>query len=99
MQVDPIKPKLKPPGSNRLKLKCKMLLSSSAFNFNLRRYAAESGAMTGAEREVRAAMRVLKAAGRTRVKWHSLHATSSTERVQVNCGQASGEAARRRGRL
>ena len=39
MQVDPVKPKLKPPGSKRLKLKCDVLLSNAAFKFNLRRYA------------------------------------------------------------
>ena len=39
MQVDPIKPKLKPPGTKHLKLKkCDALLSSFAFRFNLRRY-------------------------------------------------------------
>ena len=38
MQVDPIKPKLKPPGTQRLKLNCDLLLSFSVFNFNLRRY-------------------------------------------------------------
>ena len=38
MQVDPIKPTLKAPGTNRLKLKYEKLLSNIAFNFNLRRY-------------------------------------------------------------
>ena len=38
MQVDPIRPKLKVPGTKRLKLKYDNLLSSFAFNFNLRRY-------------------------------------------------------------
>ena len=38
VQVDPIKPKLKPPGTHRLKLKCDTLLSNYAFKFNLRRY-------------------------------------------------------------
>ena len=38
VQVDPMKPKLKPPGTNRLKLKCDILLSTSAFKVNLRRY-------------------------------------------------------------
>ena len=38
MQVDPIKPKLKPPGTKRLKLNCNVLLSSFAFEFNLRRF-------------------------------------------------------------
>ena len=37
MQVDPIKPKLKPPGTRHLKLNCSMLLSTFAFKFNLRR--------------------------------------------------------------
>ena len=36
VQVDPMKPKLKPPGTKRLKLKCDILLSSSAFKLNLR---------------------------------------------------------------
>ena len=38
VQVDPMKPKLKPPGTKRLKLKCDILLSTSAFKFSLRRY-------------------------------------------------------------
>jgi hypothetical protein len=38
VQVDPTKPKLKPPGIERLKLLCDQLLSSFAFRFNLRRY-------------------------------------------------------------
>ena len=33
-----MKPMLKPPGTKHLKLKCDILLSSLAFNFNLRRY-------------------------------------------------------------
>jgi len=36
--VDPIKPKLEPPGTKRLKLNCDVLLSTSAFKSNLRRY-------------------------------------------------------------
>ena len=39
MQVVPIKPKLKPPGTKRLKLECDILLSTSAFKFNFRRFA------------------------------------------------------------
>jgi hypothetical protein len=41
VQVGPMKPKLKPPGTNRLKLKSEQLLSISlqlAFKFNLRHY-------------------------------------------------------------
>jgi len=39
VQVDPIKPKLKPPGTKRLKLKCDIMLSTSAFKFELRLYS------------------------------------------------------------
>ena len=35
------KPKLKPPGTKRLKVNCDVLLSTSAFKFNLRRYKEE----------------------------------------------------------
>ena len=38
MQVDPIKSTLRPSGMKRLKLKCHILLSTSAFKFNSRRY-------------------------------------------------------------
>jgi hypothetical protein len=40
VQVDTIKPKLKPPGTKRLKPKCDILLSTSAFKFSLRRYTS-----------------------------------------------------------
>jgi len=39
VQVDPIKPKLKPPGTKRLKLKYDKPLSKSAFKFNLHHYS------------------------------------------------------------
>jgi hypothetical protein len=39
VQVDPIKPKLKLPGSKHLKLKYDKPLSNFAFTFNLRRYS------------------------------------------------------------
>jgi len=38
VQVETMKPKLKPPGTKRLKLKCDVLLSTLAFKINLRRY-------------------------------------------------------------
>jgi hypothetical protein len=38
VQVDPIKPTLKPPGTKRLKLEFDVLLSNFAFKLNLRRY-------------------------------------------------------------
>jgi hypothetical protein len=42
VQVDPIKPALKPPGTKRSKLTYNKLLSSFAFNLNLRRYNPET---------------------------------------------------------
>ena len=38
MQVDPVNPKLKPPGTKHLKVKCNTLLSTFAFKFDSRRY-------------------------------------------------------------
>ena len=37
-----MKPKLKPPETKRLKLNCDIMLSTSAFEFNLRRYTTGS---------------------------------------------------------
>jgi hypothetical protein len=45
VQVDPIKPTLKPPGTERLTLKCDTVLSSFAFNFSLRRFSEEALAL------------------------------------------------------
>ena len=45
VQVDPMTPVLKPPGTNRLKLQYDILLSTSAFKFNLRRYCGVGGVM------------------------------------------------------
>jgi len=42
VQVDPIKPKLKAPGTNLLKLIHDVPLSTFGFNFNLRRYTEEA---------------------------------------------------------
>ena len=39
LQVEPMKSKLKAPGTKRLKLDYDMALSSIAFNFNVRRYS------------------------------------------------------------
>ena len=39
VEVDPIKPKLKPPVTKRLKVNCVVLLPTSAFKFDLRRYS------------------------------------------------------------
>ena len=42
MQVDLIKPKLRPPGTKRWKLKFYTLLSTSAFKFNLCHYILDA---------------------------------------------------------
>ena len=47
MQVDPIKPELKPPGTERLKLNYDVLLLTSAFKINLRRYIQDLFQKTG----------------------------------------------------
>jgi len=44
VQVDPIKPTLKAPGSERLKVEQEKLLSNFAFKFNLRLYTQASAA-------------------------------------------------------
>jgi len=43
VQVDPMKPKLKPPGSKRLKLEYDGLPSNLGFKFNVRRYTERPG--------------------------------------------------------
>ena len=41
MSVDPITPTLKPKGTKRLRPRCDILLVTSAFKFNLRRYSED----------------------------------------------------------
>ena len=43
VQVDPMKPILKPPGTKHLNLECDVVLSTFAFRFNLRRYSLGQG--------------------------------------------------------
>jgi len=54
VQGDPIKHKLKPRNTKRLKLKCDWLLSSSASKFNLRRCNVVGGLPRRYEQTVRA---------------------------------------------
>jgi hypothetical protein len=51
-----MKPKLKPPGTIRLKLQCDMLLSTSAFKFNLRRYIKEGADVLLADKKKKTAL-------------------------------------------
>jgi len=53
VQADPIKPKLKPPGTNLLTLKHDELLSNFAFKFNLRRHSLASTACGAADCQAR----------------------------------------------
>jgi hypothetical protein len=41
VQIDPIKPTLKTPGTKHLKLNCDVLLSAFGFQCNMRRYTME----------------------------------------------------------
>jgi hypothetical protein len=63
VQVDPIKPKLKPPGSKLSKLKCDLLLSKCAFIFNLRRYDEVAYALTQKTLQLQLAVKERAAAG------------------------------------
>jgi hypothetical protein len=63
VQVDPIEPKLKPPGTKRLKLNCDILLSTSAFRFNLRRNSVEHTMLGPGDKEV--AVELLRGRGYT----------------------------------
>ena len=63
MQVDPIIPKLKPPGTIVLKLNCDILLSAFAFKFDLRRFI-EAFSLTKCD-----ANRPIKHASSSRVKY------------------------------
>ena len=79
MQVEPMKPVLKAPGIERLKLKHDRPLSNFAFNFNLRRY-------TAAWRTEWAAVRHYLSAGRR----PNTHRPRFTINLTVVCLQCTG---------
>ena len=54
MQLEPVKPKLKPSETKRLKQKCDTQLSTSAFKFNLRRYTKAAEKADAARKAVEA---------------------------------------------
>ena len=64
MQVDPIKPKLKPPRIKCLKLRCVVPVSNFAIKFKFRRYppGVKGEEAEGFRNEQRAYIRVLSAA-------------------------------------
>ena len=68
MQVDPIKPTLKAPGSKRLKLEYEKLLSNCAIIFRLRRYSWAAGLGQGEAVQVDPVEPMLKAPGNKRLK-------------------------------
>jgi hypothetical protein len=65
--VDPIKPKLKPPGTKHLKLNCDILLSASAFKFNLRRYTEVARQVLEVGRQVAEEHAALRAVGPAKI--------------------------------
>jgi hypothetical protein len=42
-----MQPRMRPPGTKRLKLNCELLFITSAFKFNLRRYSVEATCVLG----------------------------------------------------
>jgi len=73
VQVDPVKPTLKAPGTKRLKLKYDEPPSNFAFKFNLHRYIT---ALSEQRQRFQAALRRQHARGGR--DWQILTATSST---------------------
>ena len=76
VQVDPIKFKLTPPGTKRLKLQCGMSLSTSAFKFNLRRYTSvlkSTRFARGARRNARATWSYVRLTTVERVRYPRLY--------------------------
>ena len=84
MQVDPVKPNLKPPGTKRLKLNCDELRSTSAFKFNMRRFMMKDDAEDAAPSYSAAMTPFAALVGR------GLH--SSTFRLNVSAFSGTGDA-------
>ena len=66
MQVYPIKPTLYPTGNKRLKPKCDILLSTSAFNFSSHRYSKGFG---GAARSGKGGLSAARRPASAPVQW------------------------------
>ena len=83
MQVDAIQPKLKAPGTKRLKLKYDNLLSSFAFKFSLRRYTqARAEAEVAAAASAEAASR--REARLTEQRGEAVHVTPIKPKSKVH---------------
>ena len=90
MQVDPTKPKLKPPGGNLLKPKCDIMLSNFAFKFHLRRYTK------AAETEAEGLRAALVAAAAALKEARAKETTNEyTTRMELETTRASMAAAKR----
>ena len=79
-----MKPKLKPPGTKRLKLKCDILLSTSAFEFNLRRYSSLSKLIMLSQLIRAAATATTSAGAHTRSRFSSTLSSSVHRITQLN---------------
>ena len=78
MQVDHIKPTLKPPGTHRLILKYGQLVSNSALNSNLRRYSWGAGGGGASQRSTLAERNRVPGGGSGTVPVRAHSSASST---------------------
>ena len=106
MQVDPVIPTLKAPGSKHVKLEYDALLPNVAFNFNLRRYikagvdAAEVAAMTGTDEEHAAATRMQTMQRGAAARWRvtavrAERAAAAREQEDLNAAALQVQSAQR----
>ena len=91
MQADPITSTLKAPGSKRLKLEHEKLLSTVAFNFNLRRYMKVWCALTPAQAELGATVTMPTLTGRPLLlQIKPMSATVVSRGVKTMAGEGQG---------
>ena len=78
MQVDPLKPKLKPPGTKLLKLEYDGRLSNFGFRFSLRRYNTTGDKVRAAGKVGRCSLTALKPELKARLD-------SQFQRLKLKC--------------